>query len=141
MKKLKVGTSLSHRELRHGISGLQIPVPLHRLTGNNDGSTNQPHRIFTKRLRELSKDSKFCIRNKRFRFCEPKVDLCGRPDYTDSTGRPIRLTELDTTGRLVVLHCSVTGRPVYTGFDPVLLKNSVLTSVFEENPNLLHLGT
>ncbi|EXC03790.1 hypothetical protein L484_000562 [Morus notabilis] len=54
------------------------------------------------------------------------------------TGQPMRSTGLQadrstgvhTTGRPVVLHCSVTGRPVDTGFDPVWPENAVLTPVF-----------
>ncbi|EXB75630.1 hypothetical protein L484_026106 [Morus notabilis] len=69
----------------------------------------------------------------------------------DSTGRPVRSTGshenrstgvqadrsigVHTTGQPVVLHCSITDRPVDTGFDPVWPEITVLTPVFGENPN------
>ncbi|EXB97445.1 ATP-dependent DNA helicase 2 subunit KU70 [Morus notabilis] len=68
-------------------------------------------------------------------WCSSPVDLCDRPDCIGLTGRPVQSTGLHTTSRPVVLHCSVTGRSVYTGFDPVWPESAVLTSVFEEDPN------
>ncbi|EXB66622.1 hypothetical protein L484_024918 [Morus notabilis] len=45
------------------------------------------------------------------------------------------VNRMHTTGRPVVMHFSVTGRPVYTGFYPVWPEIVVLTPVFGKNPN------